>query len=381
MGKIFDLVKKHTSYRKETINLIPSENIMTESSKHLLCSDLVHRYENPLKVYGGTKYIDEIVEETHRIAKKVFEAKFALIEPLSGNMAVLAVILAFTNIGDKVMLVSSDDGGYPINLEKLGRKPIYFPFTKRKMNIEIERARKFILKEKPKLIIFGQSLFLFPHPVKELSETAEKIGATIAYDGSHVLGLIAGGVFQDPLREGAHVLLGSTHKTFPGPQGGIIVGNGEEEEKKLLEVLGFPIVLVDNPHLHRIAALGAALEEYEKYGPKYAKQVVKNAKTLAKELYDGGLNIACAELGFTESHQIYLPTKSIEEGRKICNALEKAGIIVDIMVRLGTQEVTMMGMKEKEMRKIANFILMALTANKSPETIKLEVKNFLARFR
>lgn len=124
------------------------------------------------------------------------------------------------------------------------------------------------------------------------------------------------------------------------------------------------MVLVDNPHLHKIAALGATLQEYEKYGPKYVKQVVKNVKNLAKELYDSGLNIACAELGFTENHQIYLPTKSIEEGRKIYNTLEKAGIIVDVMVRLGTQEVIMMGMKEKEMKEIANFILVALTANK-----------------
>jgi len=131
------------------------------------------------------------------------------------------------------MLVSPDDGGYPINLEKLGRKPLYFSFNKEEMNIEVKKAKELILKEKPKLIIFGQSLFLFPHPVKELSEVAEKIGATITYDGSHVLGLIAGGVFQDPLREGAQILFGSTHKTFPDPQGGIIIGSGEEEEKTL----------------------------------------------------------------------------------------------------------------------------------------------------
>jgi len=381
VGKISELVEEHTFYRKGTINLIPSENIMTGPSRHLLSSDLVHRYVNPHKVYGGTKYSDKIVEETRRIAQKIFKAKFSFVEPLSGNIAVLAIILAFTNIGDKVMLVSPGDGGYPINLERLGRKPLYFPFNKKEINIEVEKAKKLILKEKPKLIIFGQSLFLFPHPVKELSEVAEKIGATITCDGSHVLGLIAGGVFQDPLREGAQVLFGSTHKTFPGPQGGIIVGNGEEEEKKLWEVLGFPIVLVDNPHLHRIAALGSALEEYEKYGSNYAKQVVKNAKTLAEELYNGGINVACADLGFTESHQIYLLVNSLEEGRKICSKLEEAGIIVDVMVRLGTQEVTMMGMKEKEMKEIAHFICEILTKNISPQTIKTKVKNFLTSFK
>jgi len=380
MGKIAELVKKHSNYRKETLNLIPSENIMTPSSRHLLCSDLVHRYVNPHNVYGGTKYSDAIVEETRKIAQKIFKSKFAFVEPLSGNIAVLAAIYAFTNIGDKVMIVSPDDGGYPINLEKLGRKPVYFPFDKGKMNIDFLKAEKLILKEKPKLIIFGQSLFLFPHPVKELSETAKEVEATVVYDGSHVLGLIAGGVFQDPLREGAQILLGSTHKTFPGPQGGIIVGIGETEEQKLWEALGFPLVLVDNPHLHRIAALGATLEEYEKYGSNYAKQVVKNAKTLAEELYNGGLNVACAELGFTESHQVYLLTDSLEEGRKMYNVLEEAGIIVDALVRLGTQEVTMMGMKEEEMRKIASFILDTLARNKPLKSIKTEVKNFLKEF-
>jgi len=154
-----------------------------------------------------------------------------------------------------------------------------------------------------------------------------------------------------------------------------------KKRKKLWEVLGFPIVLVDNPQLHRIAALGAALEEYEKYGSNYAKQVVKNAKTLAEELYKNGVSVAYADLGFTESHQIYLPVNSPEEGRKICSTLEKAGIIVDIMVRLGTQEVTMIGMKEKEMKKIANFIVSALTKSKPLETIKAEVKDFLTTFR
>jgi len=96
MGKISELLEKHTAYRKETINLIPSENIMAKSSRNLLCSDLVHRYVNPHQVYGGTKYSDKIIEETRKIAQKVFKAKFAFVEPLSSNVAVLAVILAFT---------------------------------------------------------------------------------------------------------------------------------------------------------------------------------------------------------------------------------------------------------------------------------------------
>ncbi len=131
-----------------------------------------------------------------------------------------------------------------------------YPLMREEGTIDIKASKDIIYRERPKLIILGASFILFPHPVKEIAEIAKDVGALTIYDGSHVLGLIAGNSFQDPLREGADILLGSTHKTFPGPQGGIIITNNDEIYETLKNFLDFPPVMVDNPHINRIAALG-----------------------------------------------------------------------------------------------------------------------------
>ena len=254
-NKLFELVNVHENYRESVINMIPSENVMSRTARMALSSDLGHRYHHGF-FYGGQKYIQEIISKTRDLLSKLFRAEYVFIEPLSGNIALLTVILAFTRENDGIATLSFENGGYPFNYQRLHRRAIYLPFNEEEGTIDIEASKDIIYRERPKLIILGASFILFPHPVKEIAEIAEDVGALTIYDGSHVLGLIAGNSFQDPLREGADILLGSTHKTFPGPQGGIIITNNDEIYETLKNFLGFPPVMVDNPHINRIAALG-----------------------------------------------------------------------------------------------------------------------------
>jgi len=382
--EIMALVKEHEQWRmKETINLIPSENVTSPTVRALLSSDFGHRYTSPDKFYMGTKFTDKIQLYGEQLAKDVFNSEVADLRPLSGHIADLVFLACFTKPKDKVICISREGGGYPGISEKgisstLGLKMLDFPFSRAEMNIKTEEAGDFILKEKPRAVIFGASLFLFPHPVRQLAKIAKEINATVGYDGSHVLGLIAGKQFQDPLREGAVVLFGSTHKSFFGPQGGIMLADKEHGETIRKRI--HP-AYVDNAHWNRIAALSLALAEMKKFGQTYAKQVVQNAQELAKAVAEKGFPAVCAGLGFTRSHQVYLDFGGYKNGRAVARKLEKANIIADSGVRLGVNEVTRRGMRKEEMHRIAEFIERAYKKNENPLQVRKDVVNFMEDFQ
>jgi glycine hydroxymethyltransferase len=384
IDEILSLVGKHREWRgKQCLNLIPSENVMSPAVRELLSSDLGHRYTARDRFYMGTRFIDEIEHCGEEIAKEVFGAETADLRPLSGHIADLIFIASFAKPEDVLMCVSPENGGYPgMWIDGLaglfGLKTVPFPFSKDDMNIKVEEAKEAIRRIKPKLVIFGASLITFPHPVKELAEVARENGACIGFDGSHVMGLIAGGQFQDPLREGAFALFGSTHKTLFGPQGGIILADREHGE--ILEARICP-TFVDNAHWNRIAALTLALAEMKTFGEAYAKQVIDNSKTLAKALHDYGFPVVCDHLGFTRSHQVLLNYGGYKQGRVVAEKLQPANIIVDCGVRIGTCEVTRRGMKEEEMLNIAELIKRAVVDGEQPEKIKKDVAKLCGEFQ
>ena len=384
IDELLGLIEKHEQWRgKECINLIPSENVMSPAVRSLLSSDLGHRYTSRDQFYMGTRFIDEIEQYGKEIAKNLFKSETAELRPLSGHVADLIVLACFTKPNDAMLCVSPDDGGYPgiwknglsrlLKLRKIG-----FPFSKETMNIKVEKATDLILREKPKVVIFGASRFLFPHPLRALAETARQFGAHVGYDGSHVLGLIAGGEFQDPLREGSQALFGSTHKSFFGPQGGIILADKEHGEtiKKQIHP-----EFVDNAHWNRIAALTLALAEMKTYGKEYARQVIRNAQTLAKALAEDGFPVMCPQLGHTQSHQVFLDYGGYKEGGIVARKLEKANIIADRGVRLGVCETTRRGMKEEEMQRIALFMKRVVVDDEDPNSVKDDVAKFVKEFQ
>jgi len=384
IDEIMSIVEKHEKWRgQECINLIPSENVMSHAVRALLSTELGHRYTAPDRFYMGTRFMDAIEQYGVQLAKDVFNSDTADLRPLSGHVADLTFLACFANPDDKVVCVSPVNGGYS-GIWKHGishffrLKILDFPFSKADMNIKADETEDFILREKPRVVVFGASRFLFPHPVRQLAGAAHEVEAHVGYDGSHVLGLIAGREFQDPLREGASALFGSTHKSFFGPQGGIILADKEHGE--FIQKRIHP-AFVDNAHWNRIAALSLALAEMKEFGRAYARQVTQNAQVLAKALAEKRFPVACPHLGYTRSHQVFLNFGGYKKCRPEAKKLERANIIVDCGVRLGVCEVTRRGMRREEMHRIADFIDRAFRKGEKPNEVKREVVKFMKDFQ
>jgi glycine hydroxymethyltransferase len=383
IDEILELVRSHEEWRgKQCLNLIPSENVMSPAVRALLSSELAHRYTARDRFYMGTRFTDQVEQYGERVARELFKAETADLRPLSGHIADLIVLANLTKQDETLMCVSPDDGGYPgmwrdglAGLLKLKVTP--FPFSKKDMNINVEAAQEVISEAKPKAVVFGASLITFPHPVKDLARVARENGAFVGFDGSHVLGLIAGGQFQDPLREGARVLFGSTHKSFFGPQGGIILANKEPGD--FLKEKIYP-AFVDNAHWNRIAALTLALAEMRNFGNAYASQIVRNSKALAKSLFDLGFPVVCSHIGFTESHQVILDYGDPKKARSLAERLQRANIIVDCVIRVGTCEVTRRGMKEAEMSRVADLLRRVVVEEERPEAVRNDVTKLCSEF-
>ncbi|HDN82965.1 MAG TPA: serine hydroxymethyltransferase [Candidatus Altiarchaeales archaeon] len=411
LQEILKLVKKHENWRKNCINLIASENIASPLVRKALATDFGHRYaegflggmdENTgLKIfnryYQGTKYYDKIEAIAIKLAEELFECDHANVVPISGVIANMTAYIALASHGDKITALSLADGGHISHCNVsaagvLGLKHVPYAFDTEEMNIDVDKSKKIVLKEKPKIMLFGASVFLFPHPVKEMKEVADEVGAKIVYDAAHVLGLIAGKKFQDPFREGADVVTSSTHKTFPGPQGGIVLCKEELAEK--IDNAAFPR-LTSNHHLHRVVALAISLIEMMEFGKEYAAQIIKNAKKLAQSLYERGFEVLCEHKDFTESHQILVDVSKVGKGKKVAELCESANIILNKNllpwdsvkdaanpsgIRIGVQEVTRLGMKEKDMENIAELMERLILKNENPKIIKTEVLELMSDF-
>jgi glycine hydroxymethyltransferase len=310
----------------------------------------------------------------------------------------LAILKALIKPGEPAVVLDLANGAH-ISFGKWGAAGvrsinlISYPFNDEEMNIDVDGAKKLIKKVKPKLALNGRSVFLFPSPLQEIAEAAHEVGAYLVYDAAHVLGLIAGRQFQDPLREGADVMSGSTHKTLPGPQGGMIVSDhrGEsDEDKSFLRKLGFGVFpgVTSSYHLHHVAAKAIAYAEHLKFGEAYAKQIINNAQKLAQSLHERGFKVFGEKLGFTKSHQILLEIGP-GKGKEASRLLADAGIITNMNtipgdtdplnpsgLRLGTPELTRIGMKEQEMEDVAAFYERVLLKKESPNKIKQDIKEF-----
>jgi len=230
---------------------------------------------------------------------------------------------------------------------------------------------------------------LFPYPVKEIAEIAEDLGARVAYDGAHIGGLVAGGRFQDPLGEGSDLLMVNTHKQMGGPPGALILSNEEEVARRISETT-FPF-LVATPYCNKFAALAVTLSELMAFGREYADQIVRNAKALAAELDRLDVPVLCRSLGYTESHQVLLDVRGLGGGFEAERRLAEAHVICNKMplpgdgwtersgLRLGVNEVTRRGMREREMRDVAEYVSRALV--EEPSRIGVEVADYMRGYQ
>ncbi len=419
LSEIRNLLQEHHEWFQKSIPLIASENITSPAVDEACASDFSHRYAegwSGQRVYAGCSYIDKIEDICMELTKQYFDCIHADVRPISGVVANLVMYNAFTSDNNgKMCCMSIVRGGHISHgprFAKSGREIFgtagttrglnveYLAFDNDEMNLDIDASAKIIREFEPELVLFGGSVFLFPHPVKELGEVAKEVGAYVGYDAAHVAGLIGSGYFQDPLREGADAMTMSTHKTLPGPQHGTLVSNREDLIEKL-RACAFP-ALLSNHHLHNVAGLAVSLAEMLEFGKDYHKNVIENAKALAEALSDQGLKVLMEHKGFTESHQIVVDItefeKSIGLGGDIEKLLEEANIILnrnllpyDIAqgrhyqnpggLRMGTSEVTRLGMGKSEMNDIAVFFKKLIIEKKDPKKVKNEVAEFRKDFQ
>jgi glycine hydroxymethyltransferase len=408
---LIEASQKNELYRdKECINMIASEGLKSPAVSQMLdlSHDLDARYaegENDLqghvkkRYYQGQKYMSQIENYTTDIMKELFRTEWADVRLVSGTHANLATFkgLSLASKNNKMVVtplscgahISHDYTGLAGNI--LGLDNINHVYNIDEFNIDAEKSAYVIRAAKPGIVTFGGSLFLFPHPIKELKEVCDEVGAYVAYDASHVLGLIAGGQFQDPLREGADFITSSTHKTFPGPQGGVIMGSptsaSMERAVKKIQFAIFPLS-ASSTHLGRLPALGIAALEMKVYGSQLAKQIVKNAQTAGQYLCENGVKVLAEKKGFTRSHQIAVDIRSYGGGNKIAQDLEDANIILNKNLlpyddqstkenpsglRIGFQDITRRGFVDGDIKHLCDLMLDVIKSKRKPAEVKQDV--------
>jgi len=392
---IRDMAIKNNEMYGDSLPMIASENILSPMCQEMLISDFHGRYAEGTpdqRYYQGCKWFDEVEKKGVELAKRLFDCAYADIRPTSGTVANMAVFKALAQPGTRVTVLDTASGAH-ISYGKWGAAGLRglelytYPFDDERMIIDVDGAVKVIREVQPELALFGQSVFLFPTPLEDLAVAAHDVGAKVIYDAAHVLGLIAGGQFQQPLKEGADVMTGSTHKTLPGPQGGMILTDTTRDEAKWVRQLDWGVFpgVTSSYHLHHVAAKGIALAEHLAFGRDYAAQIVANAQKLAALLYDADFEVLGADYGFTQSHQIVFKVGE-KKGAWAAEQLEKAGIIANMNmvpedeqpmhpsgIRLGVQELTRLGMKEGEMQDVAMFFKRVLKNREDSASVRSDV--------
>lgn len=409
---VFKLLEEHHYWFANSLPLIASENIPSPAVREAILSDFGNRYAEGWtgeRVYAGCKYIDQVEQVCIDLAKLLFSVDFADVRPISGVCANLVAYTTFTSPGDTMLALAIPAGGH-ISMGKKefggtagavrGLNVEYFPFDTDEMNIDIDATEKKVQKlaeegKKPTLAMFGGSVLPFPHPVRELTSAFQQHDTKICFDAAHVAGLVAGSQFQDPLHEGADAMTCSTHKTLPGPQGGMILSKPEYGEK--IKKSTFPGNL-SNHHLHHLAGKAVMFAEMLAFGKDYAAQIVKNSRALAQALHERGFQVLGEKKGFTKSHLLIADITKFGDGKTIEKKLEDANIILnrnllpyDIKagrhfeapggIRAGVSEVTRLGMKEPEMEEIAELMTRIVVKDEEPRKVAADVAEFRKNFQ
>lgn len=393
-------VKRNEEWRgQRCVNLLAPEAPTSPTVRALLASEVGTRaaegHIGPVnRWFVGTQYIDEIEALCMELLKKVFKANYAdhrLVASMIGNMAVYT---ALTEPGDIIMSVAQPFGGHSSNRPDgpagvRGLKIVDVPFDPVELEVDLELFRRMAPLVQPKVISLGLSMTLFPFPIREMKAIVDEWGGRIFFDGAHQMGLVAGGQFQDPLGEGAAVMTGSAGKTFSGPQSGMIVWNDPALTEPLTHAI-FP-VLAATHQVNRVAALAVSAAEMLAFGEVYMAQIVRNAQALGAALHRRGVPVLGAHKGFTTTHQAIADVRRFGDGLVVAQRLARANLITNKNLipgdkpedwdrpgglRLGTIEVTRLGMKEQEMETIAEFIARILVDNVPPEDVVEDVIEF-----
>ena len=392
------LLEANEVYRKKSLNLIASENIASPVVRKYHDTELIDRYgcyttgDMEDREYTGNKYIHELEAATHELVKELFHAEYVDLRPLGGHMAGLATMLAVTPPGGLILEYHLKDWGHGMmgptceNIPHFDKTLSidYFEFDNN-LQLKLDDLERKLDENDVSCVVLGSSGLLFPEPVREAKELCKRKNIPLIADASHVSGLIAGGVYPNPLDEGADIMFLSTHKSFPGPQGGMVLSNNKEYIERVGNILAPG--MVTSHHVYRLPALAAALLEMKAVGKDYSQMVVRNAQALAAALDKRGIPCIAKEKGFTQSHLLLADISQFGASRDIAMRLEKANIFVSddfgaagSQIRLGTPEATRRGMKPEDMDMAAACIAKLLVDNDTPENVACDVEKLAARF-
>jgi glycine hydroxymethyltransferase len=397
---VLDAVARNEEWRgQRCINLLAPEAPTSPTARALLSSEVGTRAaEGHIgavnRWFVGTRYIDEIEALCIELLKQVFRTRYAdhrLMGSMLGNMAVYA---ALTQPGDVIMSVAQPLGGHSSNrldgpAGVRGLKIVDVPFDPAELEVDLDLFRKMAPLVRPQVLALGLSMTLFPFPVQAMRDVLAEWGGHIFFDGAHQLGLIAGGQFQDPMREGAAVLTGSAGKTFSGPQSGIILWDDPELTVPITDAI-FP-TLVATHQVNRVAALAVSAAEMLAFGETYMRQIVRNAQALGAALHRRGIPVLGAHKGYTRTQQVIADVRQFGGGLEVARQLARANIITNKNLipddkpedwdrpsglRMGSIEVTRLGMREKDMETIADFMARILIEKAAPEDVMEDVVDF-----
>jgi glycine hydroxymethyltransferase len=398
--EIYNSIKNEEKRQAEGMELIASENYVSKAVLETMANVLTNKYSEGYpghRYYGGQEFVDVAENIAIERAKKLFSAEHVNVQPLSGSPANAAVYMAFLNPGDKVLGLRLDHGGHLSHGHKVNFSGMLYNFVQYEVDsetgrIDMEKVREIALREKPKMIVAGYSAYSREIEWEKFKEIADEVDAFTFADIAHTAGLVAAGEMKNPVPF-FDVISTTTHKTLRGPRGAMIMC--KEKFAKQIDRAVFP-GMQGGPHEHIIAAKAVAFGEALKPEFKeYAKEVIKNAKTLSEEMIKMGYRIIS---GGTDNHLMVVDMGSIGlNGKETEEILDKVGISVSRStipndpnppmkpsgVRLGTPAITARGMKETEIKKIAGWIDKAIK-NKEDESelnkIKEEVKNLCLSF-
>jgi glycine hydroxymethyltransferase len=397
---VLDAVSRNEEWRgQRCINLLAPEAPTSPTARALLSSEVgIRAAEGHIgavnRWFVGTQYIDEIEALCMELLKRVFRTRYAdhrLMGSMLGNMAVYA---ALTQPGDVIMSAAQPFGGHSSNRPDgpagvRGLKIVDIPFDPVELEVDLDLFRKMAPLVQPRVVALGLSMTLFPFPVQAMREVVSDWGGHIYFDGAHQLGLIAAGQFQDPIREGASVLTGSAGKTFSGPQSGVILWDDPGLTVPITDAI-FP-VLVATHQVNRVAALAVSAAEMLAFGQTYMGQIVRNAQVLGDALQRRGIPMLGAHKGYTQTQQVVADVRQFGGGLEVAQRLARANIITNKNLipddkpqdwdrpgglRLGSIEVTRLGMGESDMETIADFMARILVEKAAPEDVLEDVIEF-----
>ena len=395
--RIKEALEKEKLRQQNNIELIASENYASKDVMALQGSIFTNKYAEGYpgkRYYGGCINVDTVEDLAIEYVTKLFDCKYANVQPHSGSSANMAVYKALLNYGDKVMGMNLSHGGHlthghPINFSGLEYEIISYDVDSETEMIDYDKLEQLALETKPKMIIAGGSAYSRIIDFKRFREIADKVGAYLMVDMAHIAGLVATGLHPSPIPY-ADVVTSTTHKTLRGPRGGIILTNDEEIAKKINKIV-FPGIQ-GGPLMHVIAAKAECF--YEALQPEfktYQEQVLKNIKALAKILSDNGLRIIS---GGTDNHLILVDVTSLGiNGKEAEKLLDEVNITVNKNtipfdkespfktsgIRLGSPAMTTRGLKEEDFEEIGRIIIDTLH-NKDKEELKLRVKKITDKY-